>query len=290
MNNFDIPILKNQSDFDNFHQDYAGKESLGLIPTMGNLHDGHLSLLEVSLKDNDISIMSIFVNPTQFGKNEDLGNYPRTFATDLNKVIDLANRYPEKKVFIFFPENDAVIYPEGFNDYITMPGLNNILEGVHRPTHMNGVATVVKRVFKLVRPTRAYFGLKDYQQLILIKQLVFTEKLDVEVIGLPIVRETSGLAMSSRNGYLSTEQREEALTLNRALTEVVNKISNQTSYDTIKDEIKLKLNDKRFNYLDIRDANTLAEIETIEAGQDLVVLGNFQLGTTRLLDNLVVKG
>ena len=132
-----IEILKNEKDFIDFHKSHSNK-SVGFVPTMGNLHQGHLSLLEASFKDNDISIISIYVNPTQFGENEDLDAYPRTFEYDMQKIKDLHQKFSDKGIFIFFPENNEVIYPNEFNDYISVPSLNGVIEGEVRPTHFDG--------------------------------------------------------------------------------------------------------------------------------------------------------
>ena len=159
-----ISIIKTMDDLAIFLQNTL-KKTVGFVPTMGNLHDGHISLLERSLKENDVSVISIYVNPTQFAAHEDLEKYPRTFLADQKKVELLAAKNPLREIFIFHPENNETIYPENFNDYISIPSINKILEGKLRPTHFDGVATVVKRLFKLINPTHAYFGKKDYQQL-----------------------------------------------------------------------------------------------------------------------------
>jgi pantoate--beta-alanine ligase len=281
-----IEILKNEKDFIEFHEQNQDK-TIGFVPTMGNLHKGHISLLEASFQDNDISIISIFVNPTQFGEHEDLDAYPRTFEDDLNKIKDLHTQYSSKEVYVFFPESDKVIYPEGFSDYISIPALNSVIEGEVRPTHFDGVATVVKRLFNIVKPHRAYFGKKDYQQLRLVEKLVDQESLSVNIIGLPIVREQDGLAMSSRNNYLNKEQREEALHLNRKLKEISSILSQEGLEAAANLAQKTIDSDSRFNYIEIRKQSDLTKPSL--GDKKLVLLGNLQIGTTRLLDNIEVN-
>lgn len=281
-----IDILKNEQDFISFHKAKTDR-TIGFVPTMGNLHQGHLSLLEASFKENDISIISIYVNPTQFGENEDLDAYPRTFEDDMLKIKSLHNQYSNKEIFIFFPENNEVIYPEEFTDYVSIPSLNGVIEGEVRPTHFDGVATVVKRLFNIVKPTAAYFGKKDYQQLRLVEKLVEQENLPVRVKGLPIIREDDGLAMSSRNNYLNSKQREEALTLNNKLKQLAVELKNN-GIDKALEFVKVSLDtDPRFNYLEVRRQKDLMKVDSSE--KDLVLLGNLQVGTTRLLDNLEVN-
>jgi pantoate--beta-alanine ligase len=277
-------ILTNTESFKKFHS--SNTAPIGFVPTMGHLHSGHLSLLERSLNENQVSVLSIFVNPTQFSPDEDLSAYPRTVEEDIIKAQSLLSLYPGKELYFFIPENENVIYPEGFKDYISIDGLNNISEGSVRPSHFDGVATVVKRLFEIVKPNKAYFGKKDYQQYLLIKRLVEQESMDVEIIGMPIIREESGLAMSSRNSYLSKPELQEAITLNKTLNELALKLLKSGLEDTIT-ELKNKLNDKRFNYLEIRNNDSFKEAVTSDT--NFVILGNFQLGTTRLLDNIEVN-
>lgn len=277
-------ILNNTESFKKLHS--SNTATVGFVPTMGHLHSGHLSLLERSLNENQVSVLSIFVNPTQFSPDEDLSAYPRTVEEDIIKAQSLLSLYPGKELYFFIPENENVIYPEGFKDYISIDGLNNISEGSVRPSHFDGVATVVKRLFEIVKPNKAYFGKKDYQQYLLIKQLVKQESMNIEIIGMPIIREESGLAMSSRNSYLSKPELQEAITLNKTLNELASKLLKNGLEDTIT-ELKKKLNDKRFNYLEIRNNDSFKEAVTSDT--NFVILGNFQLGTTRLLDNIEVN-
>ncbi|MHB0913212.1 MAG: pantoate--beta-alanine ligase [Armatimonadota bacterium] len=188
----------------------AGRGSIGFVPTMGALHEGHLTLMRRAAEENDIAVASIFVNPTQFGPSEDFAAYPR----DLTR--DAAFAESTGVQLIFNPSVDE-IYPEGYNTYIEVEGLTEGLCGAHRPGHFRGVATVVLKLLNIVQPTRAYFGEKDYQQLAVIRRMVKDLAVPVEIVGVPIVREADGLAMSSRNAYLSPEEREAATVLHKAL-------------------------------------------------------------------------
>lgn len=185
-------------------------KSIGFVPTMGYLHEGHLSLVRLSKQQNDITIMSIFVNPIQFGPNEDYDRYPRDFERDKS----LAEK--EGVDYIFYPSVEEM-YPEDFKTVVSVKKITEIMCGKSRPGHFDGVATVVLKLFNIVNPDRAYFGQKDAQQLAVIKQMVKDLNLDVEIVPCPIVREQDGLAMSSRNVYLSEEERKSATVLYRAL-------------------------------------------------------------------------
>lgn len=279
-----IKIFKTEQDFIHFH--LTNSSTIGFVPTMGNLHDGHLSLITKSKQDNEVTVLSIFVNPTQFSASEDLLNYPRTLEEDIQKASAIFKESDNKTLIIFIPENEKVIYPDNFSDYVTVNGISKVSEGAIRPTHFDGVATVVKRLFKIVQPNKAYFGKKDFQQLVIIEKLVLDYNLGVEIIGMPIIREKTGLAMSSRNSYLSAEQKEAALYLCQTLNEI-SKIIKESTIEEANKLIAEKVKDKRFNYLEIRDPKNFEIVE-----QDLssvVILGNLQIGKTRLLDNLEVN-
>jgi len=185
--------------------------SWGLVPTMGYLHEGHLSLVRAARPENDRVAASIYVNPTQFAPDEDLESYPR----DLER--DLALLQAEGVDLVFTP-SDAVMYPAGFQTYVTVEEVTQVLEGASRPTHFRGVTTIVAKLFNVIQPTRAYFGQKDYQQTVVLRRMVRDLNIDVDLVICPIVREPDGLAMSSRNDYLTPPQREAATVLYRALT------------------------------------------------------------------------
>ena len=200
--------------------------SLGFVPTMGALHQGHLSLLEASLKENTTTIISIFVNPTQFNNPEDLAKYPRTLESDVEKIKSV-----DSNIIIYAP-NVADLYQEQpLSEHFDFEGLENQMEGKFRPGHFDGVGTIVKRLFEIVKPTNAYFGEKDFQQLQIVRKLVQTQHLPVNIVGCAIFREPNGLAMSSRNERLSSTERQEASLLFKILTEVKTKFGTESATD-----------------------------------------------------------
>ena len=261
----------------------TGKK-IGFVPTMGYLHDGHISLVRCAKKENDVVVMSIFVNPTQFGPNEDFERYPR----DLRRDSEIAKR--EKVDFLFAPEVSDM-YPEGFSTYVEVEGLTEGLCGARRPGHFRGVATVVTKLLNIVQPHKAYFGKKDFQQLKVIERLVKDLELDVEVVGCPIVREEDGLAKSSRNVYLSPEERKSATSLYGAL-KLAKKMIDEGERDPemIKAEMRKFILShpyvKKIDYVEIVDANLLKPVKSLKEG-DLIALAVF-VGNTRLIDNWVV--
>jgi pantoate--beta-alanine ligase len=262
------------------------KSSVGFVPTMGNLHAGHISLLEEALKHSSVIYFSIFVNPKQFGPNEDFSKYPRTLEKDLSLIQVLADKHPEAEIIVFAPENPAVVY-EDHNETIEVMRLNNILEGKVRPYHFEGVATVVLRLFQIVKPEIGFFGLKDYQQYLVIKKMVEDLCLPIKIIGMPIIRDESGLALSSRNQYLTSEEKVQGLTLSKSLRTLKEIISDKkNNLDKAKEKISEFLKDKNWNYLEMRDAETLST--DIEKSKSISILGVYQLRTTRLLDNIQV--
>ena len=277
-----IKLIRDKVELKKFIKENAHKKT-GFVPTMGNLHSGHISLLEQSLKENDLSYLSIFVNPTQFGANEDLDDYPRTLESDLVKVSGIET---SKDIIVYFPESSTDIYPEGFNSNIQVLSFNKQIEGVHRPTHFDGVATVVFKLLQLFTPTNAYFGQKDYQQYLVIKKLCYDFEIDTHIVLMPIVRDEDGLALSSRNQYLSELQREEALTLRKTLLKLESKIKDNLIDDAFK-FAKETLENKKWNYLEIKDAENLEEIS--EQTKGIIILGLYQQGQTRLLDNILVR-
>ncbi len=259
----------------------------GFVPTMGSLHDGHMSLLRAALAEFDHVYFSIFVNPKQFGPNEDYDKYPRDLKKDMSLIESCLKEFPNKKITLFAPESNEEMYPANFKSKIEVQDLNKILEGAMRPTHFDGVTTVVYLLFTLTRPTKAYFGQKDFQQLTIIKRMVSDLHLDIQIAGIPIKREESGLAMSSRNQYLGNDQKEAALILYRTITEIKNLIAGKReNLATAKELISKKLTDKNWDYLTIRETETLSE--NLELSNSLVILAVYRQGTTRLLDNMLV--
>ena len=257
---------------------------VALVPTMGNLHEGHLALVRLARERADTVVASIFVNPLQFGRGEDYGRYPRTLPRDLGLLED------EGAAAVFTPSVDDM-YPDGQEEQTTVevPRLSSVLEGAFRPGHFAGVATVVTKLFGIVTPDVAVFGEKDFQQLAVIRRLVRDLDLGVEIVAGPTVREPDGLALSSRNQYLSPAQRQQAPALYRTLAAARRRLAaGDRSYAAIEEEAKAALAAAGFepDYVAIRRAPDLALPGETDA--DLVVLGAARLGATRLIDNLRV--
>lgn len=254
-----------------------------LVPTMGFLHEGHASLLREGRKRGDILVLSIFVNPIQFGQNEDLDRYPR----DLERDQGIAS---ECGVDIIFMPDAVGMYPEGFQTAITVRGLSKPLCGASRPGHFDGVATVVAKLFNICQPDTALFGNKDYQQLAVIRRMASDLNLPVRIVGMPIVRESDGLAMSSRNAYLSPAERQSALCLSRAIGLVrerhaVGENDAETLLAAAREQI-LAEPAAVIDYLELRDAVTLEPVATVSA-TTLFALA-VKIGATRLIDNTVL--
>jgi pantoate--beta-alanine ligase len=261
----------------------AGKR-LGLVPTMGALHAGHLSLVRAARSSCDVVAASIFVNPAQFGPNEDLAKYPRTFERD-RELLEKAG-----VEFLFFPSAEEM-YPAGATTWVTVDGLSDKLDGRSRPGHFRGVTTVVSKLFHIIEPNAAFFGQKDAAQLAIIRQMVRDLNFPVEVIACPIVREPDGLAMSSRNAYLDTEQRKQSLVLYRSLQKV-RKSWGEGERAAVRlaaigrKEIATEKG-VRLDYFEIVDLNNLEPVED-EADGSLVAVAAW-VGDTRLIDNLVLR-
>jgi len=256
-------------------------QTIAFVPTMGYLHEGHMSLLHEGRKRGDLLVLSIFVNPTQFGQGEDLERYPRDFNRDETMArecdVDL----------IFYPDT-ASIYPDGYATYVTVEGpLTNTLEGACRPTHFRGVTTVVTKLFTIVMPHVALFGRKDFQQLAVIRRMAADLNLPVEIVGMPIIRESDGLAMSSRNVYLSVSERQQALSLVDSLNSaasVVRAGERAASVVLAKTVDRLESEpDLEVDYVKICHAETLEEVDEID--QESVMLLAVKVGKTRLIDN-----
>ena len=260
-------------------------KSIGFVPTMGYLHEGHLSLLRTARSECDVSVISVFVNPTQFSAGEDLDKYPR----DIERDISLASA--EGTDVMFAPETEDM-YPEGYVSNVKVDeSLSRALCGKSRPGHFEGVATVVAKLFGIVSPDRTYFGQKDAQQTVVIKRMVKDLKIPVDVRVMPIVRESDGLAMSSRNTYLSNEERIEALNLNRSLEVAKGMIlTSEYSSETIKLEMKKIIEqgkNTRIDYIEVVDADTLVPLDEVNKNT-LIAVAAF-VGKTRLIDNIVIK-
>ncbi len=257
--------------------------SIGLVPTMGALHQGHLSLLEQSLQENDYTIMSIFVNPTQFNNAEDLQKYPRTLDEDVKKVSGLS---PD--IIIFAPSVEDIYNGNTVSQNFDFDGLELQMEGKHRPGHFDGVGTIVKKLFDIIRPSNAYFGEKDFQQLQIIKKMVEKEHLSVNVIGRPIFREANGLAMSSRNTRLSSEEKESAAKIYQTLL-IVKKMFETTGIKEIENWVISNFeNDPvmKIEYFEIANENTLIKAETKTEGQKYRAFIVVYVNDVRLIDTI----
>lgn len=232
----------------------ASKTTVGFVPTMGALHDGHLSLLRKALQENEVVVMSIFVNPTQFNNAEDLEKYPRTLERDVKKIATISN-----KIIVFAPSVDDIYEGNTVSESFDYDGLEHQMEGKHRPGHFDGVGTVVKRLFEIIQPTHSYFGEKDFQQLQIIKKLVQKYKIPVNVIGCPIHREKNGLAMSSRNERLSETERKEAALIFKTLTASKKMFGTKTANEVSNFVKKAFENHPKFSleYFQIADEATL---------------------------------
>jgi pantoate--beta-alanine ligase len=257
---------------------------IGLVPTMGALHAGHLALVERAARECSPVYASIFLNPTQFGANEDLSKYPRPLEADTEKLT-------AAKVDALFLPQPADIYPNGFSTYVQVGGLSERLEGKTRPRHFRGVATVVLKLFEIVQPHYAYFGRKDAQQVRIVQQMVRDLNLDTEIVVCPIVRESDGLAMSSRNAYLSAEERKAATVLSRALRAA------QTKLDAgVRDSLELQRVMRKIldaeprasvDYAEIVDAETFEHVVRVSLRSYAVLA--VQVGKARLIDNLLIE-
>ncbi|MFH1639383.1 MAG: pantoate--beta-alanine ligase [Chloroflexota bacterium] len=260
------------------------KEPVGFVPTMGYLHEGHLTLVRRAKENNASVIVSIFVNPTQFGPTDDLEKYPRDTEADLAKLQKLETDV----VFMPTPE---VMYPEGFNTWITVEKVTKRLEGTIRPGHFKGVATVVAKLFNIVAPDKAYFGQKDAQQVVVVKKMVADLNMNLEIVVVPTVREPDGLAMSSRNIYLSPEDRKKAVILHDSLMFAQKLVSQgEKNAERIRQEmvalIKKVVPESAIDYVSIADNTTLDELNEIRPPALISLVVRF--GRTRLLDNIVV--
>ena len=276
-----IRTLKKMRSFSR-HQRGLGK-TIGLVPTMGYLHSGHISLIERAKKDCDTVVVSIYVNPTQFGPEEDYKRYPRDLRMD-KKLAKAAG------ADVLFTPSNKEIYPDGYSSYVRVEKLSEKLCGVSRPTHFRGVTTVVAKLFNIIKPDKSYFGWKDAQQLIIIKKMVEDLNLDVKVIGLPTVREKDGLAISSRNKYLSKEEREIAPILYQALQKAKKIVSSgERNVEKVLRELKKIIEEKKIkiDYLKAVNLSDFADVKRIEKNTLIAVAA--WVGQTRLIDNMLIR-
>lgn len=258
---------------------------IAFVPTMGNLHEGHLTLIRTAREHADIVVASIFVNPMQFNNADDLTNYPRTLDEDVEKLAT-------ENVDLVFTPTPEIMYPEGLDKQTTVdvPIISTILEGASRPGHFKGVSTVVNKLFNIVQPDVACFGEKDFQQLALIRQMVIDMALDIDIVGVPTVREMDGLAMSSRNNLLTLNERQRAPVLARTMRWISSQMrGGRHDYPSLIEDAndQLRAADLQPDDIFIRDARTLQE-PTEETTQAVILMAAF-LGQVRLIDNLVVE-
>jgi len=259
--------------------------TVGLVPTMGYLHEGHLALVRAARQDNELVVLSIFVNPVQFGPQEDYEEYPR----DLKRDTNLAQ---EAGVDLIFAPKAAQMYPEGYRTFVEVEGLSDKLCGASRPGHFRGVATVVTKLFHIVGPDRAYFGQKDGQQVLVIKRLVQDLNMRVEIVVLPTVREKDGLAVSSRNVYLGAEERQAARVIPDTLHWAEAQVrAGERDADRLREAIRERIAAEplaRIDYVSVNDGHELEEVDRI--GDRVMVAVAVWIGKTRLIDNIVLEG
>ena len=277
-------IFKTQKELKkHLSSNFGETKSIGFVPTMGALHEGHLSLIQKSMSENDATVMSIFVNPTQFNNPLDLEKYPRTLETDVDKLKKI-----NTNIIVFAPSVDDIYQGTTKAETFDFDGLEHEMEGKHRPGHFDGVGTIVKRLFEIVKPMKAYFGEKDFQQLQIVKKMVEKNQLPVEVIGQPIFREENGLAMSSRNERLTSNQRENAAFIYQTLQEAKNKFGTKTASEVINwVENQFKNNtDFELEYFEIADEETLKSIENKESNKKYRAFIAVFINDIRLIDTI----
>jgi len=277
-----MKLLRNSTNLKQLLSEYrVNNKTIGFVPTMGALHKGHLSLVNCSVSENDISVVSIFVNPTQFNNKEDLRNYPRNEKEDLNLLFDTGCD------IVFIPE-EKDMYPEEDKREFNFNGLDKVMEGKYREGHFNGVAQIVSKLFKIVKPEKAYFGKKDFQQVAIIKHLTkhYLQNLNIEIIPCEIIREADGLAMSSRNMLLNEDQRKTAANINK----IMNSFCDEYKFFSIKDlknQIKTEIDNikgLKTEYIEIVDNVTLREVVEVIPEKTTACIAVFA-GNIRLIDN-----
>ncbi|UCG78785.1 MAG: pantoate--beta-alanine ligase [Nitrospirota bacterium] len=261
-------------------------KSIGFVPTMGALHEGHLSLVRRSVSENDVTVVSIFINPTQFAPSEDLDKYPRDIDGDLEKLDSVGS------VIAFIPSIDE-IYPEGYRTYVNVEGITEVMCGEFRPGHFKGVTTVVAKLFNIVRPDRAYFGQKDFQQAVVIRKMAADLDTGIDIVLCPTVREEDGLAMSSRNQYLSSEERKAASVIYRSMFETSEMLrSGSLMAGDARGYLVKKLRANKMvgevQYASIYDPVTFEEIRG-EGAEEMLIAVALYIGGTRLIDNMLLK-
>ena len=265
------------------HLESHKSSSIGFVPTMGALHQGHLTLMNKAMSENDITVVSIFVNPTQFNSAEDLAKYPRTLERDVAKIEHLSS-----KIVVYAPEVIDVYGENATSEHFDFDGIEDQMEGKFRKGHFDGVGTVLKRFFEIVNPTNAYFGEKDFQQLAIVKKLVSKFNIPVKVIGCPIHREESGLAMSSRNERLSDDDKQEATLISRTLFQVREDFGNKSMEQIVTEVCDIFANNPKFTleYFEIANAETLLTATKIVEGEKYQAFIAVFINNIRLIDTI----
>ncbi|MBN2073419.1 MAG: pantoate--beta-alanine ligase [Actinobacteria bacterium] len=283
-----MKVIKNKSECRKIVETLkSGGNTVGLVPTMGSLHEGHIALIRMARKECSRIFISIFVNPSQFGPGEDYVKYPRETKKDLGLAES------EGVDFVFLPPVSGM-YGNNHRTFVEVEGLGKIMCGVSRPTHFRGVATVVLKLFNIIPAHRAYFGEKDYQQLVIIKKMVKDLDIDIKITSSPTIRESDGLAMSSRNRYLTQEQRKEAVIIYKTLKWARREIkSGEKDLKKLRAVAELKILENRnigtVEYFDFRDAYTLEEVSFPPVHRKMLIAAAVRAGTTRLIDNIVIN-
>ncbi len=273
-------VINNNSDLEVLVSKYKSEnKTIGFVPTMGGLHAGHLSLVDKARVSADIVVVSIFVNPTQFGANEDFSQYPKTLEQDISLL-------EQHQVDVLFVPSIEQVYPQGLDGSIKAGEMGSILCGASRPGHFDGVVQVVHRLFEIVKPDIAIFGEKDYQQLLIIMQMVCQYFPEIEILSQPIVREEDGLAMSTRNQYLSIHERRIASNLYKNLLKIKENIQKGQKISAVIKQERVQIQkDFKLDYIEVLDANTLKQIT--DNTNEIAILCAVFLGSTRLIDNIV---
>ncbi len=277
-------IFNNKKDLKNYLKPFSdSNKTIGFVPTMGALHNGHLSLFQKSVEQNDVTVISIFVNPTQFNNKEDLEKYPRTLESDIKKTETL-----NPNIIVYAPTVSDIYGENVVSEKFDYDGLENQMEGKQRPGHFDGVGTIVKALFEVVKPTKAYFGEKDYQQVLIVKKMVEKHNLPVEIVICPILREKNGLAMSSRNERLSEEEREKAGIIYQTLLQAKELFQTKSPkevynfvYQTFQSQNFLQL-----EYFTIADSETLVEITEKQETKKYRAFIAVNIGKVRLIDTI----
>jgi len=275
-----MQIIDNIQAMQEIGNNWSAGKKIGFVPTMGYFHQGHLSLVAEANKQCEITVVSIFVNPSQFGPNEDFESYPR----DMQRDLELLSKY---KVDYVFSPNPEQMYPQDYRTWVEVEGLSSILCGASRPGHFRGVATIVLKLMHIVNPKLMFMGMKDYQQIIVLEKMIEDLNLETKIVRCPIVREPDGLAMSSRNSYLTPDERQRATCLIKALKnaqQMVNEGYLDSSILISEAENIIKQSDGRIDYIKIVDGSTLQELPEVRSSSRMMLA--VYIGNTRLIDNI----